>query len=512
MKIKRKKIDNGIERQIIIGMITSKRFLSQIQPIYKRELLEIPYCQIIARWCLDYYDEYEASPKRHIQDIFEKETRKGIDEDAQDLIEDFLSSLSKEYEQADKINMDYLITEAENRFALKDIQYHLEDIQEELEKGHIAEAKLLLSQYSPVELPKSDAIEPFTNEDKIRDAFENEDELLFKLPGALGQFTSDQFYRGSLIGIQGPEKRGKTWWLMFLALVASSQRNNVAFFQVGDMSEAQMIKRQGIYLSKRSNKPKYCKSMLIPVIDCYHNQSDTCDLDERACDFGIITGTGKDKKYTPFEEALDYEPCTECRRDNPKRFSGATWYKKRGRVEPLTWRDAVRQASKQDRRMGNKKFKLSTHPNTTINVRGIMTQLDLWEKYDGFIPDVIVIDYADILAPEDKVKDARHQVNDTWKALRSLSQIKKCCVITATQADAKSYDKRSQNLQNFTEDKRKYAHATAFYALNQTPHEKERGVMRFGSLLVREDDFSSLREAKVLQCLQIGRPYLDSYL
>lgn len=512
MKIKRKKIDNGIEKQIIIGMITSKRFLSEIQPIYKRELLEIPYCQIIARWCLDFWDKYEKAPKRHIQDIFEKETKKGIDEDAQDLIEDFLSSLSKEYEQADKINIDYLIQEAETRFALKDILHLVEDLQEEAESGNITEAKSILAQYTPVELPKSDAIEPFGDEDKIRDAFENEDELLFKLPGDLGKFTSDQFYRESLIGIQGPEKRGKTWWLMFLGMVAGAQRNNVAFFQVGDMSEAQMIKRQGIYLSKKSNKEKYCKSMLIPVMDCYKNQSDSCDLDERVCDFGVITGEGKDRKWLSFDEAEDYDPCTECRKDNPKQFRGAVWYKKRSRVDPLTWRGANKQMDKQKRRMGNKKFKLSTHPNSTINVRGIINQLDIWERFEGFIPDVIIIDYADILAPEDHAKDFRHQVNETWKALRALSQTRKCCIITATQADANSYGKRSQNLKNFTEDKRKYAHATAFYALNQTPEEKERGVMRFGSLLVREDDFSSLKEAKILQCLQIGRPYLDSYL
>ena len=512
MKIKRKKIDNGIERQIIIGMITSKRFLSEIQPIYKRELLEVPYCQLVARWCLDYWKKYEDSPGRHIQDIFEKRSKRGIDEDVEDLIEDFLSSLSKEYEQADKINIDYLIEEAEKRFASKDIYHLTEDLQEALESGDIVEAKSMLASYTPVELPKSDAIEPFNNEEKLREAFENEDEVLFKLPGDLGNFTDSQFYRESLIGIQGPEKRGKTWWLMFLGMVASAQRNNVAFFQVGDMSEAQMIKRQGIYLSKRSNKPKYCKSRLIPILDCYYNQADTCDLDERACDFGIISGEGKDKKYASYEEAEDYEPCIECKKDHPKRFSGAIWYKKRGRVDPLTWRDAQKFMDKQNRRMGNKSFKLSTHPNSSINVRGIKAQLDIWERFEGFIPDVIIIDYADILAPEDHSKEHRHQVNETWKALRALSQTKKCCVITATQADAKSYGKRSQNLNNFTEDKRKYAHATAFYALNQTPNEKERGIMRLGSLLVREDDFSVLNEVKVLQCLQIGRPYLSSYL
>ena len=39
------------------------------------------------------------------------------------------------------------------------------------------------------------------------------------------------------------------------------------------------------------------------------------------------------------------------------------------------------------------------------------------------IPDVIIVDYADILAPEDtRQSEKRHQVDETWKALRRLSQ------------------------------------------------------------------------------------------
>lgn len=512
MAIKRRKIDNGIERQIAIAMITSNQFLSEIQPIYKRELLEIPYCQLIAKWCLGYFDKYEKAPSKHIQDIFNKEVKRGIDSEYEDLIEEFLDSLSQEYTESETLNIDYLLQEAENRFASQDIKNLTKDILQEVENNNVTEAKAILARYSPVELPKSEAINPFDNEEKLREAFENEDEVLFKLPGALGKFTEGQFCRESLISIQAPEKRGKTWWQMFFALTASSQRNNVAFFQVGDMSEGQMIKRQAIYLAKRSNKKKYCSRTLIPTMDCWHNQTDSCDMDERTCDVGVVFGTKESRKYISFDDAEGYEPCVECRKDNPKEFRGAVWYKERDRVDPLTWKQSLKYMQKQKKRMGKKQFKLSTHPNSTINIRGIKSQLDIWERYDGFIPDVIIIDYADILAPEDNRQDKRDQVNETWKALRRLSQERKCCVISATQADADSYDKKSQNLKNFSEDKRKYAHVTLSLALNQTPQEKERGIMRIGSLLAREDDFSLLQEVKVLQCLQIGRPYLDSYL
>ena len=135
----------------------------------------------------------------------------------------------------------------------------------------------------------------------------------------------------------------------------------------------------------------------------------------------------------------------------------------------------------------------------------------MWKKQEGFVPDVIVIDYADILAAERSTNDARSQVNDTWKALRRLSQTRHALVLTATQADAKSYGKASQTLKNFSEDKRKYAHITAMYTINQTIQEKQQNIYRIGSLLIREGYTNPNKEIGIVHCLDVGRPYVDSF-
>ena len=62
----------------------------------------------------------------------------------------------------------------------------------------------------------------------------------------------------------------------------------------------------------------------------------------------------------------------------------------------------------------------------------------MWEKQDGFVPDLIVVDYADLIVPESR-GEFRHQQNEIWKGLRRLSQEKgEPLVITASQSDAKS--------------------------------------------------------------------------
>ena len=85
--------------------------------------------------------------------------------------------------------------------------------------------------------------------------------------------------------------------------------------------------------------------------------------------------------------------------------------------------------------------------------------------------------------------------------------------MTATQSDAASYEQYRLKMKNFSEDKRKYAHVSSMYGLNQDPkdREKEIGVMRINEIVIREGAFKNTNEVVVLQNLKRGRPYLGSF-
>jgi len=127
-------------------------------------------------------------------------------------------------------------------------------------------------------------------------------------------------------------------------------------------------------------------------------------------------------------------------------------------------------------------------------------------------PDMIIVDYPDILAPEIQ-GTLRDQENDKWAKLRGLSEMRHCLVLVGTQADAASYKKNWLHLDNFSEDKRKYGHVTAMIGLNQDPggREKKLKMMRLNKLVVREEDFVSSEGIVVLQNLNRGQPYLSSF-
>src|SRR5690606_10442718 len=157
-------------------------------------------------------------------------------------------------------------------------------------------------------------------------------------------------------------------------------------------------------------------------------------------------------------------------------------------------------------------FRVSTHTSGSLTVNGMLSILDLWERQDGFVSDMIVVDFADIMASDLK-GEPRHQENDKWMRLRGLSQKKHALVVTATWTDSASYKVNTLSLSNFSEDKRKFGHVTAMYGLNQDPknREKQLGIMRINEIVLREDAFSQYNQVSVLQNLSRGQPTLASF-
>jgi hypothetical protein len=276
------------------------------------------------------------------------------------------------------------------------------------------------------------------------------------------------------------------------------------------MTELQQLRRMAIYLAERSDDPRYCNPMWVPTVDCLLHQTDECDKQIRESDARIF----KSRKDITWEvlsnvaaQNKEHTPCYNC-----KELIGTPWLKWRQGCQPLEWTQAykyLRSFNKQH----PAKFKLSTHGNETLTVTQMKKILRDLEKTEGFKPKVILLDYADLLAPCPDIHrlDFRQQQNKIWQRLRNMSQEFECLLVTVTQIKAGGYNKKLLSIDDFSEDKRKFAHVTAMYGLNQTPDEKRIGIMRINELVVREADFDSHHPVTVLQRLQMGRPVLGSY-
>jgi hypothetical protein len=343
-------------------------------------------------------------------------------------------------------------------------------VQEELDgllsQGDVKTAVETIANYRAVELGQGSGVDPLNDRKAWLRAFAEPAEPLITFPGAGGRFFNHALTRDSLVGIQAPEKRGKTFWCVEFAVRALRNRKKVALFQVGDLSESQLLLRLGVRLAQAPLYEDLCGQVDIPR---------KIERDEQA-ELGVEVSYEAKKVRKP----LSFSMVDRARRD----FM---------RANGLSHKKSY--------------LKTSTHPNSSINVRGIETILDQWAYEEGFIPDVVIIDYADILAPEEQKKEGRDMVNDTWKALRRMTQQRHVLGVVPTQANAQAYEAQTQGMKHFSNDKRKLAHVTGMFALNQTEEEKEAQVMRLNWIVLRESPFSTKRCLYVGQCLPLARAF-----
>ena len=499
-----------IERQITTAAILNTDYLRQIEEFYKPQYIEANSARKILEWCFSYYRKYKKAPGKHIQNIYvHKLKNKQIDKKTAQVVELVLENLSQNEEVT---NVGYLVDQTKEYFKQRSLLILSEDIQNELEQGNIIDAEAIALSYKPpTELIKND-IDPFTKQVKpiIRKAFEERKNPLIRFPGALGKFWNHELVRGGFVALMGHEKIGKTFLLIEMAMRAIRSKAKVAFFQAGDMTEAQQARRIAIYLNKRSDQERYCRGMFVPKLDCWLNQCDECDRDERESD-ELIFKKKKDITYNSLVEAVakypDYRPCHNCRN-----IIGSVWLEWRKPIQPLTAKHAYKSLITFGRRYKGR-LRISTHANEELTITKVERILEQWEKSIDFIPDVVIIDYADILAPCRDIYrlEFRQQQNKIWQRMRALSEKKQVLLLTATQAKATSYNKKLLDLSDYSEDKRKYAHTTAMYGLNQLPDEKRIGLLRINELVIRESDFDRERPVTVLQRLQMGRPFIGSY-
>jgi len=470
--VRRKRVDSAGERLILTGLITSKHFLAQAAGALETELTGTPPFVQIARWCLDYFNEYREAPKDHIESIFESWTEGRDEDDLSDAIGDLLEDLGED--QNGNTNVPYLLDLLNAHLSKKRLDSLKNRLELTLGRGDHGEAEQSVLRYQSVKVGGAHGIDPFRDFLAWDRAFEDPAKPLISFgSGPAGRFLNQALTRDSLIGIQGPEKRGKTWWCYEFVIRGLRNRLRVAFFQVGDMSEVQAMLRLGVRLAGRPLRKDDCGNIDIPKKIKVRKETDpeTGKVTLKP----VLTTDGK-----------------KCPR-------------------PLTKGAALRSLKKFMRSCGINKdssyLKISIHANSSINVRGIEAILERWELEEGFVPDMIVIDYADILAPEDQRLQGRDITNEQWKALRRLSQEKHALVIVPTQADAESYHRTTQSMSNFSEDKRKLSHVTGMLGLNQTEEEKDAGVMRLNWIVLRESYFNARHCLWVGQCLTLGRAF-----
>lgn len=465
MKIKSYKASD--ERLSLTGMIISDKVLGSIASNLgdERRPFRSKWSNIIAGWCLDHYEKYKEAPRGHIKNRLQRFAEEAADDAPVEIIEEMIQTLSDDMEkQSEELNDQFTLDTACLLFNSVKFEKLVEQLDDAITDKDLAGAEQIYSDFRPLEFSTGSEV-TFLDKELAKEILSKEqDQTLIAWPNGLGEFFEDQFCRNSFISFAAPEKRGKSFWLQEVVWRAAKDRRRVLYYVTGDMSQDQTLKR----LWRRATRLPY-----------------------RAGEISIPTGLrmeGDEGEKT-------------VRRSGRNESKGEMTYP---RVEEII--------DKIQKKIGvEDKFKLRVTPASSTSATDIENQIKDYIK-EGWIPDVLVIDYADILKPEPHSRgfDFRHQVNETWLALRRISQQYHVCLVTATQTAATSYDADTIRKTDFSEDKRKIGHVTGMLGINQTNQEKERGIYRLNWVVLREGAWAEHQVVHTAGNLAIGCPAIVS--
>ena len=492
------------ERRIITGLVVSTKVVDAIRDNLYPDLFDLEVSKQVSKWILTYYNKYKVAPGIHIRDLFEVEKgslRKELSEE----IAQFLQFLSDEY-ISDGINEQFIIDRAKVYLKERNLRKTAQDVNALLDLGKIDEAERLYNQRKTTILKASyNWVKPFDDPYFINKVFDEQEDPLFRLGGKIGELIGD-LRRGWLFVLMGPMKRGKTWGLQDVGLDAMMSKKKVVYISA-EMKDIHLAPRfyQEIGVFGGEDQGDY----IYPCFDCCHNQDNSCNK-------SIRTNTQAcPGEFDPIRPTK-YKPCTACRNlpEEKKDFLATTWHfvAQRPRLSLKNVRKEIQRFSQQ---FGRDRLRMISYPAFSASMADVDRDLDILEQEEGFIPDVIITDYAPIMAPTRNYNDPRHVIDDIFKEHKRMAQRRSALVVTGTQSlgwGRKALNKDMQDETDIGYNAYILAHLDILMSLDQTTEEKEKGIWRFGVLEHRWRRFNKRRQVMALQQLELGQPVIDSEL
>lgn len=494
MELKFNKIDNSIEKRILTGCLVSKEFLDKVHKVVTLEYIESNQIRKIIHWSLEYYKTYDQAPGEHILDILRTKSKKLKDED-KEMINDLIKDILTGYTEGN-FNNDYVVDQTFSYFKSRELSIISSNIQYHISRGEVTEAEREVETYHKLTKPTLEINGFIHSDESLQNTFGYEDDdNLFSLSKDLGKFLGP-FQREWLVGISAPFKRGKTWMLSEFTKIASLSGLKVASFNL-EMSLRNMRKRTYMTLTGASEE---FGPTIFPCLDCAKNQDNSCRLRER---------TNKHRIPEVYSADARYRPCIACIEKERSEFDLRV-YQEVIDVPRLDF-GLVKERIEALKKLGKADVWVECMPRFSASIGDIEHKLDNLESIHNFIPDVLLIDYADILKSDDPTLKGVEKEDEIWMALARIASERKILVVVPTQLNKESLDAKQIKTSHTAKWVGKLGHVDVMLALNQTKAEKELGLMRVSILEHRHKEFLENDNCYVLQKYKVGQAHLDSY-
>lgn len=436
-------VSGKTERLVLAALVYNDGVLAQVANKIDDQAFSSKLANMLAARCTQYYKKYKKAPREAIEQYVERRVSLSKDKDEVRGLELILDSISnhKRTVSGKKANTQYLVDQAASLFHQNRLKITLAVAQDALESGDVKVADEAVKKFKDFsQASNTTYTDPFIDTQLISQAYESSSRPLIKPPGALGKFFGSQLNRSNFIGFQGPDKSFKSFWLQEIQYWALLNRLRVMFVGIGDMSQDDYIKR---FCSRITGKPERKQTYKYP--------------------------TGWKQPLVSIRKV--FIPKTK-----KKTGTGLTAAMAKAGVDKF-----VEHYLRTKER--GKFFRMFV--DFTISVDQIESKLQEFQSYDNWIPDVLIIDYADRLDPPVGIREKLEQVDYNWKHLRRIAMDYHSLVVTATQVRRSGYRGHLQTRDDAADNKNKNAHVTGMIGINSTADEFQNDTRTLNWIVLR---------------------------
>jgi hypothetical protein len=442
------------ERLFLCQLITNTDLLKEVFPQFDPDLLSSEYSVIVGKWIKQHFKETQSAPGKDLQTIFSRRSGEIRDKEVVKNISILLKSLSADWSKYRIVNKDYNAKEIINYLDEQNARRLHDDIEDAIDRGDFKRVPQLTMGYKKIQIVSSIGESIFSGADKYVEAFQESNQRLFSLQGALGKVVGP-FRRGELSAIAARTKGGKTYLKWYIVRRAAAQGLKGVYFNL-EVNKNMFNRRVWQDLS---GSPKKDKKVRLGFFD-----------EDGDIDYRYENRTGP-KNMT----SADFE----------KKIKTYKSLYKHGDIWPITYPRG--KASLTDMRNDVKR---------------------LWE-YHGYQADFVAMDYMDIIRHDGFQKDKHEIENAIWQETASWAAEDNIAIISSTQGNLDSFEGKNFGAKGVGGVYKKLSHVDKLIALYSGDLDEDQGVVRVKRLFDRDMGPSS-KECVVIQGFDIGRFYVDS--